>query len=110
MLGNLDRTSLTTHLGILSSTASIRSPSSTFTSYIHWVLPETAFLEGPPVCVIVLSPPDVVLYMGCSKANVFPTVGTHTWSLPTVNAHLGSMCCSSAVETIKGMCCSSKHE
>ena len=51
-----------------------------FTCYIDWVLPETAFLEGPPVGLVVLSPPHVVLYMGCSKAQVLMTMGSHSWS------------------------------
>ena len=68
-----------------------------FASDIHWVLPETAFLEGFPVSLIVLSPPDVVLYMSCSKAKVFSTVGTYTGSLPTIKTHRGItillLCC-----------------
>ena len=105
-MGNLARTSLTMHLGILSI------PKFDFTSYKGWVLPKTAFLEGPPACLVVLSPPDVALYMGCacSKAKVFPTVGTHSGGLPTVNAHYGINMLLFCCRDNKGICCSSKNE
>ena len=58
-----------------------------FSGKINWVFPETAPLQAFPIGFVVFSSSDVVLYVGCSKAQILATVGCHTWSLATVYTH-----------------------
>ena len=109
-LGNLARTSLTTHLGILSLTASIRSPSSILRARQTGSFQRPHFLR--PLQQVLQS--FLLRTWFCTWAARNPRCSRLSVVTHGVCRHymhiVGSICCSSAVETIKGIYLSSKHE